>query len=391
MLSSLSRCSKCRPPSPRCPVCLNAACIILAKRGIKTARTASRKPLPVCANLSPRILSAANTPELKGFSGGWQRCEVGRGSATPDARKGLVCGCTRADPSGLVWRRGVECGEKCPGFAPALEVYHSARCIGDEVTAVYAACGLADSTGRAVVLNARQAAWLDGVSHPGVTIRRGDGEGANCQHDFNGEVREAKKGVSRAAWYCRAVAKQLHVPTFDPVRPRVVKEPAPVIGGGYVLLAPFANSEERDWAYGRWREVTRSLVSQGKRVEVTAGHWQADRLKQMFAGMPVGLHVGKPAKFVLGLVAHAGAVVANDSGLAHVAGLHETPCVVVQGGWPAGHLHALSPSVVEVRVEGQGGLAGISAERVLAVLAKYELDGALGVRQKGLVGAGERR
>lgn len=353
------------------------------KKPNRAKAVASRKPLPVCSHLSPAV------ERLPGSPRGWQRCGGGHGSTTGDGRAGMVCGCPTPTPG--VWRKGYECGEKCPGYSAALELHHNARCIGDETVAVYAACGLADATGRPVVLHARQAAWLAGVSHPGVTIRRGDGTGADCQADFAGEVRESKLGVNRVEWYCRQVARQLKVPAFTPVRPARVDRPAAVIGSGYVLLSPFANDGGRDWPAGRWRELAAALSGAGERVEATAGHWQAERLREVFAGLPVGLHAGRQAKHVLGLIAHASAVVANDSGLAHVAGLHGTPCVVVQAGWPAGHLHATAPSVREVRPVGGEGLAGISLDRVLDArdeLAKHELNTRLR-RPERLVGAGE--
>lgn len=335
------------------------------------ARPAAILSLP-CVHLG-RELSAAERQSRKLDSRRWAFCNH---PAKPLGE--AVCGC-----------KG--CGKGCRGYSASLSIHHGARSIGDEVVSLYVACGLADESDRAVVLHARHAPWLAGLEHPGVTIRRGDGTGADCQIDFKGEVRESRRGVNRAAWYCRKVAEQLKVPEFTATRPMIVSKPARILAGPYTLLVPFANGADRDWPGERWRQLAVALLGQGRRVEATAASWggQPEKIKAMFAGMKVGLHIAWQAAHVVSLIAHAEAVIGNDSGMAHIAGLHRVPTVVVQSGWPVGHVHSLAPTVREVRPVGAEGLAGVPVDRVLAVFAEDEFNRTLHVRQEGLVGAGE--
>ena len=370
MRNDLPRCPRCRPPKLPCPACMGVSCLVLAKKPAKRKPAPARLPLP-CVHLGGE-LTGAERQARKLDSRNWAKCNH------PERPLGeAVCPCTG-------------CGRGCRGYSAALSIHHSARSIGDEVVALYAACGLADESDKAVVLHARHAPWLAGVEHPGVTIRQGDGTGADCQIDFKGEVRESRKGVSRAEWYSRKVAEQLGVPVFTPTRPTFVTKPARVIDGPYTLLVPFANGADRDWPGERWRQLAVALLGQGQRVEATAASWgdQPARIRAMFAGLSVGLHVARQAARVVGLIAHASAVVGNDSGMAHIAGLHQVPTVVVQAAWPAGHVHSLAPTVREVRPLGGEGLAGITAARVLAALPQNELDARLGDRVQRLVGAG---
>jgi len=371
MPSDLPRCRQCRPPKLPCPACLSVACAILAKQPTKRKPAPARLPLP-CVHLGGELTGAER--QARGLdSRKWAKCNH------PERPLGeAVCPCTG-------------CGRGCRGYSAALSIHHSARSIGDEVVALYAACGLADESDKAVVLHARHAPWLAGVEHPGVTIRQGDGVvGADCQIDFKGEARESRRGVSRAEWYSRKVAEQLGVPVFTPTRPMIVSKPPPVLSDPYTLLVPFANGADRDWSGERWRQLAVSLIGQGRRVEATAASWgeQPSRIKAMFAGLSVGMHVARQAAHVVSLVANAECVVGNDSGMAHIAGLHRVPTVIVQAGWPAGHVHSLAPTVKEVRPLGGEGLAGITATRVLSSLPQHELDARLGDRVQRLVGAG---
>lgn len=75
-----------------------------------------RKSLTVCRHVG-------EPEDVPGSTRSWRRCGNGHGSQYPDGHplKGMVCGCATRDVGGINWRIGVECGVRCPGYAPPVE------------------------------------------------------------------------------------------------------------------------------------------------------------------------------------------------------------------------------------------------------------------------------
>lgn len=237
--------------------------------------------------------------------------------------------CTRVSLGGPI--RGCDA---CPDYRPPPALHlSSARGLGDAVSGLYAACGLADALREPVAYHARHADWLAGVSHPWLAVvRYAVPVGADASDDYDGELAAASAGTcpSRVQWYCDRLAAQLRVPPFAGARPSKVVRPAPVVAPGYTLLAPFSANSSREWQGQNWTAMAKSLVADGRRVVAVGGPGQGGRLAATFGGVPaVACHSDRPASWVLSLVANADRVYGNDSGLVHVAGLHAVPAVAV--------------------------------------------------------------
>lgn len=96
-----------------------------APRRPAQSATPARRPLTVvtCAHLTPSPVRLPGSPRL------WQQCTGGYGSTFPDGRKGMVCGCSTATPG--LWRKGWECGERCPGYTTEAGGYATAAAAPD--------------------------------------------------------------------------------------------------------------------------------------------------------------------------------------------------------------------------------------------------------------------
>lgn len=144
--------------------------------------------------------------------------------------------------------------------------------------------------------------------------------------------REEEHEVHR---WCRLLAE-----TGIPADPRRLdldprRFPAPALAAGATLIHPGAKSPARRWPAERFAAVGRAEAAAGRRVLLTGG---AD--EQALAGA-VADAAGLPAEAVLagrtslvqlaGLVAGAGRVVANDTGIGHLATAFGTPSVILFG------------------------------------------------------------
>lgn len=260
--------------------------------------------------------------------------------------------CAKAsDPSAAKPCGKPDCGCGCTDKALAVHLAHAGG-LGDSVCGLYAACGLADATGRAVRFHTRHPDWFGSVSHPGVSILGDARDGADLSADYDGQLLAAASGScpSRVQWYCDRAADAFHLPAFQGRRPAEVRQPEPVIGIGYTLLAPFSAHQPREWPGEKWRELARSLRRDGTPVVVLGAPGHGDRLQSLFAGVSCVWYWGQPAAWVCAAVANAGSVVGNDSGLAHLAGLFGVPTVAVMTHLRPSFVFdpACSPSVVGV-------------------------------------------
>lgn len=235
--------------------------------------------------------------------------------------------CTRG-PGKL--RSCATCSDYDSGTGSPL-VFHIAAGIGDSVSVLYAACGLADATGRRVDLHSNHPTWLAGVEHPGVRILSGKaGYDAHRGYDQQLDLAARRAVASRSQWYADMLAQHFGLPKFEPRLPASVARPAPVLDGSYVALSPFSNWTGREWPIDRWRELAAHLVADGNRVVVLGTNSDAPRMKAAFAGVDVETYAGKPVAWVVSLLANARKFIGNDSGMAHVAALHGTPTYTVQ-------------------------------------------------------------
>lgn len=235
--------------------------------------------------------------------------------------------CTRG-PGKL--RSCATCSDYDAGQGSPL-VFHIAAGIGDTVSALYAACGLADATGRRVDLHSNHPTWLAGVEHPGVRILSGKA-GPDLHRRYNDQlVLAARNAVSsRSQWYADQLAAEFGIERFAPRMPATVAKPDRIIEGDYVVLSPFSNWANREWPVDRWRELASGFVAEGTRVIVLGQHGDASRMKGAFSGITVDLAAGRSASWVLSVLAHSSRFIGNDSGMAHLSALYKSPTFTVQ-------------------------------------------------------------
>ncbi|MFJ6380990.1 glycosyltransferase family 9 protein [Kitasatospora sp. NPDC092039] len=154
----------------------------------------------------------------------------------------------------------------------------------------------------------------------------------------------AARGARGAGWradeherdrWCRLLRS--HGIPADPadllIRRPAVRSPAP----GAVVLHPGADAGARRWPAARFAAVARELRRSGRPVVVTAGAGEAELAREVaaLAGLPAGSVLGGaadvPFETLAALVAEAGAVVAGDTGLSHLATALGTASVTLFG------------------------------------------------------------
>lgn len=214
----------------------------------------------------------------------------------------------------------------------ALYLYNSACGIGDAVCAMYAACGLADSQKKEVVLQTLHPEWLSRVEHPRVTITTLDNLGADMGVMYKEQCRESAMGptVSRAQFYCDRISDFYDIDPFTPKRPDKIHSRFNRIPGlhRYVVLVPFANELIKEWPAGHWNHLAGLIRDAGFQVVAISDTKRKDRLLPMFDDH-VRFYHGQSTSWVLDVLFGATLVIGNDSGIPHVCGLYSIPCVSI--------------------------------------------------------------
>jgi len=200
--------------------------------------------------------------------------------------------------------------------------------IGDIVCSLYALYGFAVDHGFPPIRlhMADHRTWLELVEFPGLQVLPWDD--ASPPHiDFRlGDTEEDYRaklasGVDPKLWYARKLAT---TPRQPPVVAATRCAEAP-FAEPYVVLAPFATRINRTWEIHHWRILARELMAAGYEVIALDAPHQPERCKEI----GVRYFWGQPALRVGQILRHASLLVSCDSGMAHVAGLFDTPTVVV--------------------------------------------------------------
>lgn len=230
-----------------------------------------------------------------------------------------------------------------------IEFYTSAGGIGDAVSALYVACGLANA-GFKVLYHSKFREWLK-VEHPGVQILP-DQKCFDINDDYDGQLAAAysKNVMSRLDWYLRNLSRQFAIGDVRAARPKQVYAPPAPIPGKYVVLAPISHGRTRIYPMPHWRRIAKALLPHYK-VVVMAGEDGRQAVDEGFFGVDVDKQIGLSVGTALQYYANAACVVANDSGPAHIAGLYGVPCVAVIAQVSASFLFECSPTVTTVEAE----------------------------------------
>ena len=107
--------------------------------------------------------------------------------------------------------------------------------------------------------------------------------------------------------------------------------------GQYMLLAPFANERMREWPFGHYRSlIARALTIPSLSVHVVGTPSQRARANALVRGFPSTSVVNDCGKLsweqLLEKIDRAALVVANNSGIAHVAAQREKWTVCLFAG-----------------------------------------------------------
>ena len=94
---------------------------------------------------------------------------------------------------------------------------------------------------------------------------------------------------------------------------------------GCIILCPFAMWDNRTWDFKYWCLLSEILVQKGYKVVVEAMD------EKTVKGMKGEFFCGRSIMDNFRLTKAAALVISNDSGAAHVAGLLDTPCIVLSG------------------------------------------------------------
>jgi ADP-heptose:LPS heptosyltransferase len=147
-------------------------------------------------------------------------------------------------------------------------------------------------------------------------------------------------------------------------------------GRPFVAIHPGSGSAAKNWPAARFAEVVAALEGDhGLPSLVFGGPADAEVLARLRAAMrtPPRTLLGRPLPVVAAVLRRARALLGNDSGLTHLAGLLGLPTLALFGPTDPAHWSPLGPRVRTLRSE---PLVDLPAARVLAELEPMLADGA---------------
>ncbi len=214
-----------------------------------------------------------------------------------------------------------------------IELCATTTGIGDHVTAVYTACGLANA-GHEVIFYSKYPDWLNRVKHPNLKIEREAPCDFSVYWRYDDELIAAQKGTceSRAHWYAQNTSEYYGIPITEPSKPQEILPPTKPNKRSqrYVLIAPFSAGPTRAWEEDKWQFLAEDLISKGWHVVAVCSQKEAPVLNKMFNYLKkVEQITGADADTILDLIHYADKIVANDSSIAHLSALLRKPVVVV--------------------------------------------------------------
>jgi ADP-heptose:LPS heptosyltransferase len=226
-----------------------------------------------------------------------------------------------------------------------IEFYLSADGMGDSVCGLYAACGIANA-GHNVVFYTKQYEILK-AHHPRLKILP-----LQDSFDANKNYRNQLKSdiESRALWYIKNIAQAYSFKECLPSRPDKVDFTKSIVDGDYVLLAPFANHDSRNWHH--YRRLALKLTASGKRVVAVAIEKHRKKLEDLLWGTDVERFINTDSETLISLVSNAEYIVANDSGISHLGGLYNTKTIALVSQFDPKYLFECGESITSIEPVG---------------------------------------
>ncbi len=116
----------------------------------------------------------------------------------------------------------------------------------------------------------------------------------------------------------------------------------------YVILAPFAAWESRDWPQANWRRLAWLLDQAGITPIAIGTKAEAERMQQTFDESNAYWAVDHPPEWIMDAMLGAEAVIGLDSGMVHLAGLLQVPALCIHAHLPPEFLFSAAPTVKSV-------------------------------------------
>ena len=258
--------------------------------------------------------------------------------------------------------------------ARTLHLANHANGIGDAITGLYAAMTQINGRGK-VVYHTRFARWLTRASHPLLTITQAVPPKGTCDMDAD-YAEQLRYAPDKVAWYAGQAwwtgslpsqSRLAKVQTKAPVTSRVrncAGEFKEVSGNRleidrtlriprldfpkYVLLAPFAAWESRDWPETHWRRLAWLLNEAGYEIVAIGTKDEAERMERTFNKSFAYWAIDHDPEWVMDTMLDAAAVIGLDSGMIHVAGLLGVPAVCIHAHLPPEFLFSHAPTVKSI-------------------------------------------
>ncbi len=220
-----------------------------------------------------------------------------------------------------------------------IDIANSARGIGDSITGMYSACGIA-AAGYDVHFYDWHLDWLERCSFPNVTLHPAkempDGlADMNARYDL--QLRDAD---CRKQWYCDNVKNHYGLAEdVLPVLPNVNKDVTETFGGNYVVMSPLSHDIFRNLGHVRPKNIARLLGAQGLKVIVIGSIEQLEELTNMFDGVAnASLMIAHSPKRISDVMLQSRGYIGLDSGMTHFAGMLGINAVGITKVFPASSL-----------------------------------------------------
>jgi len=205
-----------------------------------------------------------------------------------------------------------------------ISVTMSQHGIGDIICGMYVIAGAQKANPEAIIrYYTHKPDWaglMDGIEALDIKKMCGVNNVKNFCYDYKGELRA--KAV-RKDWYSKVLNVKPAVPKLRNIKgietPIHAQKP-------YVVIAPFAAWQQREWPLTHYMHLEVKLQKAGYKTVIIGDAGQQRKLRKNFSG---ACFWGQSPQAVCNLILHSQCVIGNNSGIAHLGGLLGVPTVAV--------------------------------------------------------------
>ena len=162
-------------------------------------------------------------------------------------------------------------------------------------------------------------------------------DGGNILNIMKTEVARKLRGVEKLSGnsvHPLSINREVGIPRLDFAK--------------YVMLAPFAAWEARDWPETHWRRLAWLLKEAGYEIVAIGTRAEEARMERTFNKSYAYWAIDHDPEWVMEAMLDAAAVIGLDSGMIHVAGLLGVPAICIHAHLPPEFLFSHAPTVKSV-------------------------------------------